>query len=447
MGSCALSKTDQEKSIIPVIQLQYSRQALIKIHKKDQTDASQEFSEIAFHLSEPLKTYSDLICISNRIFQLSLSIIPGLIPRLDQEKVCQDNCFALSNDEYIFIGLYDGHGFNGDKVSLFCSELAQNLFSVVKSFPDPIEFLKYVTDKCASELKKSDIDSSLSGCTQVLVLYLNSKIYCATLGDSRAVLASSNPPEMVPVSYNGPFHMNPLLVEVKQRRNSILSKNIVPVQLTFDQKPDLPEEMMRITQCGGRVEQLKSDDECGFGPFRVWEMKQNFPGLSVSRALGDFNCKKLGIISEPVCSMHTIGEEDYFLVVASDGIWDVMDNDDVINFIENYRRLCKSKTKISVQGHLVNPSNSSISQMLCEEARVRWFSIIKEEDVTIDDISCVILQLKDTPLKSHIKNQNPIAKPQILNENLETSKIKDYQNKDLKRGSLLIPSSNSPIFI
>lgn len=241
--------------------------------------------------------------------------------------------------------------------------------------------------------------------------------------------------------------MNPVLAEVKQRRNSILSKNIVPVQLTFDQKPDLPEEMMRITKCGGRVEQLKTRDDSGFGPFRVWEMKENSPGLSVSRALGDFNCKMLGIISEPVCSTHTVGEEDYFLVVASDGVWDVMDNDDVINFIENYRKLCKLKTRCSVQGHLVNPSNSSISQMLCEEARVRWFSIIKEEDVTIDDISCVILQLKDTPLKVHTKNQNLTTKLQSSNENLEPNKIQYYSNKDLKRGSLLIPTSNSPIFI
>lgn len=134
MGSCALSKADQEKSIIPVIQLQYSRQALIKINRRDQNELCREFSEVAFHLSEPLKTYSDQIYISGNIFQLSFSIIPGLIPRLDQEKLCQDNCFAVSNANYIFIGLYDGHGINGDKVSLFCSELAQNLFSIVGSF-------------------------------------------------------------------------------------------------------------------------------------------------------------------------------------------------------------------------------------------------------------------------------------------------------------------------
>ena len=31
--------------------------------------------------------------------------------------------------------------------------------------------------------------------------------------------------------------------------------------------------------------------------------------------------------------------------------------------------------------------------MLCEEARHRWFTIVEEEDVLIDDISCVVIEL------------------------------------------------------
>ncbi|OMJ92622.1 hypothetical protein SteCoe_4632 [Stentor coeruleus] len=447
MGSCSLTKSDKIKSIIPAIQLQYSRQALIKISNRHQNTKNTEFTEVAFHLSEPIKIFSDSIYINNNTFQLSYSVIPGLDPRNDQEKQCQDNCFAISNEDCVFLGLYDGHGANGDKVSSFCSELAQNLFSVFTSFPDPIEFLQYVTNKCEAELEKSQIDAKLSGSTQVLILYANSKIYCATLGDSRAILATSNPPDLVPAPYNGPFHMNPVLVEVKQRRNSILNKYITPVQLTFDQKPDLPEELYRITQCGGRVDQMKNSSGQGIGPFRVWEMNTNSPGLAVSRALGDFTCKKLGISAEPICSTHSVVENDYFIVIASDGIWDVMDNEDVTNFIESYRIICKRKTRSSVLGHLVNPSNSCIAQMLCEEARVRWFSIVREEDVSIDDISCIVLELKETPLKVTMKLRSQTKSTESAQDEMENNKIEGPYHRDPRRGSLMIPTTVTPVLI
>lgn len=279
-------------------------------------------------------------------------------------------------------------------------------------------------------------------------MYTNSKTYFATLGDSRAILATSNPPKMTPMPYNGPFHINPVLVEVKQRRNSVLNKYITSVQLTFDQKPDLPEELARITQFGGRVEQIKSTQGHGIGPFRVWESNSNQPGLSVSRALGDFSCRKLGVISEPVCSAHSIIEQDYFIVIASDGIWDVMDNDDVVNFVESYRKICKRKTRTSVQGHLANPSNSCIAQMLCEEARVRWFAIVKEEDVNIDDISCIVLEFKESSPDLILKTRKDIIrKISSKGDDLEISNLEGKFSKDPRRGSLLIPSTASPIII
>ncbi|OMJ71382.1 hypothetical protein SteCoe_30416 [Stentor coeruleus] len=423
MGSCAFKKPDKTKSLTPVIQLQYSRQALIKIRTKNQSTTNSDFSEVAFHLSEPQKIYSDSVSLSNKTVHLSYSIIPGLDPRHDLEKNCQDNCFVINSDDCIFLGLYDGHGVNGHKVSSLCADLGQSLFSELKNFPDPIDFLHYVTQKCDSELSKNDFDTNLSGCTQVLLLYANNKVYCATLGDSRAILATSNPPKMTPMTYNGPFHINPALVEVKQRRNSVLNKYITSVQLTFDQKPDLPEEHARITQCGGRVDQIKNSHGHGIGPFRVWESNSNQPGLSVSRALGDFSCRKLGVISEPVCSTHSIIEQDYFIVIASDGIWDVMDNDDAVNFVESYRKLCKRKTRKSVQGHLANPSNSCIAQMLCEEARVRWFSIVKEEDVNIDDISCVVLELRESSVDLLLKTRkDTVRKVSVKGDDLESCK-------------------------
>lgn len=230
-----------------------------------------------------------------------------------------------------------------------------------------------------------------------MILFSQNKVFCCSLGDSRAVLATSDPPDLFPLSHVSQFHRNFELEQMKKRRNSVINQHITPVPLTFDQKPDLPEEKARIVAHGGEVNQLKNAENQPVGPFRVFGCGKRVPGIAVSRALGDYELANIGIIAEPIMSMHCLSQNDFFIVVASDGVWDVMDNEDVVNFVENYRKECKRKVRNSVQGHLVNPGNSCIAQMLCEEARVRWFSLVKDEDVNIDDISCIIFELQDTP--------------------------------------------------
>ena len=152
----------------PVLQLQYSRQALIKIRNSRNYDKSPGQVEIPFNLSEPLKTYSEEIAIQDSKYQLSYSILPGLDPKHDTEKLCQDNCFALVTPDSVFMGLYDGHGLQGELVAEFCSKLAQKLFlsfesSVTPSQCDPLKFLEDTTHRCDQELLTSGIDIALSG--------------------------------------------------------------------------------------------------------------------------------------------------------------------------------------------------------------------------------------------------------------------------------------------
>lgn len=217
---------------------------------------------------------------------------------------------------------------------------------------------------------------------------------------------------------------------MRKRRNSVINKYIAPVQLTFDQKPELPEEKARIEALGGEVNQLKNSENQPIGPFRVFNSGKRAPGISVSRALGDNELAKIGIIAEPIMSTHCVTQNDFFIVVASDGVWDVMDNEDVVNFVENYRGECKRNVRNSVQGHLVNPGNSCIAQMLCEEARVRWFSLVKDEDVNIDDISCIIFEIRDTP--ADLKNSD---------------EYKSIKSNKHKRNSLTFPNQGENVKI
>ena len=55
----------------------------------------------------------------------------------------------------------------------------------------------------------------------------------------------------------------------------------------------------------------------------------------VTRSIGDADVKPLGVTSEPEISWHDIGEEDDFLCLASDGLWDVLDPAEVAGMVRD----------------------------------------------------------------------------------------------------------------
>lgn len=217
------------------------------------------------------------------------------------------------------------------------------------------------------------------------------------------------------------------------------------VQLTRDQKPEDPEELVRIIKSGGRVQRTVDENGNRVGPFRVWEMSINAPGLAMSRSIGDTLGTRLGVISTPVCSMYELKEEkDYFVVIASDGVWDVLDNQDVVNFVEYHRNKCKRNMSERPDTKIVTQENTCIAQLLCEEARVRWFSIVEEEDVLIDDISCVILEINDSQVFIGQKEMNkiPDMDPTLSHidgrdEEFKTPCLDEIHLRDPRRGSMV----------
>ena len=70
-----------------------------------------------------------------------------------------------------------------------------------------------------------------------------------------------------------------------------------------------------------------------------------------------------------------------------------MSNEDIVNFVAKYRKLANRKVEFNLNLLVVTPSNTCIAHLLCEEARFRWLSIVENEDVIIEDISCVILEI------------------------------------------------------
>ena len=111
------------------------------------------------------------------------------------------------------------------------------------------------------------------------------------------------------------------------------------------------------------------------GPSRVWLRNEQTPGLAMSRSIGDLVAARVGVISTPEIIEHELESEDKFIVLASDGIWEFISNEECIEIISSY--YLSQKLKAACE-HIVNL------------AVFRW----NKFDDCVDDITIVIANLK-----------------------------------------------------
>jgi len=292
--------------------------------------------------------------VNKKIYKIeSLSQVgysgPGIL------KYNQDNFFIYKNlnDEsnVLFIGVCDGHGLVGHDVSKYLiTNLPNNLNTALKKTNKYIshkETLYSTLKQVFVETNKSlckvpTIDTKFSGSTCVTIILTKNKIISANAGDSRAVMGR---------------HIN----------NKWLS-----IELSHDQKPNNPGEKERILSHGGRIEAYKDENGGDFGPPRVWLKYEDVPGLAMSRSFGDEVAASVGTISEPEIEEYEITEEDKFIIIASDGIWEFISSQECVDFIKDFYE------KKDLKGCL---------KFLLNESSKRW---IKEEEV-IDDITAVLI--------------------------------------------------------
>ena len=272
-------------------------------------------------------------------------------------KVNQDSFLVLQNEynlkDFNIFAVMDGHGVNGHLVSRF----------VTKYFTSFFKKNKKMNSSCADEnqifyrLKKNDhdivkkafrhaerdiekngeIDANFSGTTCVMVFQVGNRILCGNVGDSRAIMVKGN--------------------------------KVIP--LSIDQKPDDPEESKRIKENGGQIAQYEEDGEKS-GPFRVWQKGEVYPGIAMSRSIGDFIATKLGVIPEPKFIDEKIDKDTKFIVIASDGIWEFLDNDTVKNMVMPF--------------YEKNDPNGA-----CKELIKKSTEFWNQEDIVVDDITVVIV--------------------------------------------------------
>jgi len=99
----------------------------------------------------------------------------------------------------------------------------------------------------------------------------------------------------------------------------VMCRDNFSIPLTKDHKPNWPEEKKRIETLGGTIYRDKGDD------WRVGD-------LSVSRAFGDINAEPY-VTNIPEIFKYKLTDADTFIVIACDGLWDVLTNQEVVNFV------------------------------------------------------------------------------------------------------------------
>jgi serine/threonine protein phosphatase PrpC len=111
------------------------------------------------------------------------------------------------------------------------------------------------------------------------------------------------------------------------------------IELSKDHKPELEVEKERIIRMGGKVEKYNGkmyynqDNGIKSGPYRVWVKNEIYPGLAMSRSIGDLIGTKVGVIAEPEILEQTITSDCKYIVIASDGVWEFLSNKDVSNIV------------------------------------------------------------------------------------------------------------------
>lgn len=260
----------------------------------------------------------------------------------------------VDTDTAVF-GVFDGHG--GKEVALFVGkhfveELKSNERYRSSQFDVSLSecYLRMdtllITQEGQKELMrlKRDLPDNyevrpeeiecMAGCTAVVALIKKNQLFVANAGDSRCVLARGGR----------------------------------AIEMTIDHKPDLPREKERIQRAGGTVEEGRV-----------------MGNLNLSRSIGDLEYKRNNglppqdqmITAFPEVKSEVLTEECDFMVLACDGVWDIMSSQQCVDFI--YTRLnTKPLTSIAedILDHCLAPDVATSGGLGC------------------DNMTCIIVRFK-----------------------------------------------------
>lgn len=144
----------------------YPRSSSVSIIKRDNNSKPIQSDKYDFIVPEPFLLYSEKVEVFPKPVWITQCTLSGFDPRGIIFKKCQDTSMILHDSSTLFIGLFDGHGTEGENVAFFCSAYAEKYYKAhSKQLSSDVKvFLTNLTESCDAELKSSArINSLLSG--------------------------------------------------------------------------------------------------------------------------------------------------------------------------------------------------------------------------------------------------------------------------------------------
>eukprot|EP00347_Sterkiella_histriomuscorum_P021245 403334691 len=336
-------------------------------HQSNQRSTSNSITgnkpQFTYQTANPAQMYTN--CVTKFAFATKTGMAPS-----NPNKTNQDNWITVPHFTGLkychFFSVCDGHGQYGREVSTYLkNKLPKNLENEIKYV-----FQKYEANLSAQqkneplntdeiclafndafldtndELFNGNLDVRFSGSTCVTLITLGQKLFCSNVGDSRGIVVKK-----------------------------FADGKTQALAISRDQKPCQPDEAERIIKCNGRIDSFRDQDRKPVGPLRVWLKNEDIPGLAMTRSFGDEVAGRVGVIAEPEILELDLCKDDKFIVLASDGVWEFLQNEDVAEIVLPFFE------KRNAEG---------AAEALVRESYLRWR---KEEEDIVDDITCVIIFL------------------------------------------------------
>merc|ERR1712151_1063889 len=271
---------------------------------------------------------------------------------LKPESPNQDSWTVMQVEgQFSIYAVFDGHGQKGHDVSNFVKDnlpkliLRDSRFKTAEMGECLKDAFKKVQNLVSTADRMKKLSAQMSGTTASICIqdHAQKKLTIAHVADSTVCMA---------------------------RFTDKVGGTIEGAALTRDHRPNLKDERARIEKAGGRV---VFD---GYANHRIYAKNGRYPGLNMSRCLGDLmGHADAGCSAEPEVTVRGVDPVDHVLLVCSDGVWEFMQPMEAVKLVNEFPA---AKAMIA-------------AERLAKDAWDRW--IREEGGAVVDDITVVLVYL------------------------------------------------------
>lgn len=318
----------------------------------------------------------------------------------DRFSIRQD--FALTSSDACFT-VCDGYGKGGAVCAEYVSKripsrIAHDLIKKKRHSSDKLS-QEEIIDSCSKAYKETheailrnpdtnrDIHVSGSTCTCAIFFGEEKRLFISNVGDSRAVLgrkSNSFPVHHItqPLSYDQNLYRGQERKRIRETQKArILTMDqvdsLAPVQLGINEQVHGTQEHHEYRDLIEGV-----DVETGW---RIWTLDEDWPGMMATRTIGGKGGQELGVIPDPEMVVLDLHEEDEIVVLATDGIFEFLTNQGVIDICS--KSLQPGQNDTNAPG----PLDACKAVIKTSEKYFHDFSYIK------DDMTCIVIFIQHLP--------------------------------------------------